>query len=154
MFKFLKSKKPAAKHSNPKRNPDFRAEYEMSDSVATAMDFFFSALHGVLPQEQQSLVDIAPEYLRKDWKCEYFVGSMIQTTDDQEKCRSVYFGSLRRDLGNAPFRVELRKRSQGEWQVVGFKYPYLEDEGFYAVFEPHYDNGRWETSSHKTGSPF
>ncbi len=109
-----------------------KSSYEMTDSVAIAVDFFFSAFHGNLPEAQQDLIDIDPAYF-KGWRCEQISSRDIQTNSNHERRRSVFFKS-RKDTGIPPFEVELRKYLDQEWEVVGFGFPRQDTGPFYLVF--------------------
>jgi len=122
--------------------------YNFTDSVAIAVDFFFRARLGKLPEEQQRLVCIDPRW--ESTLCQAVVPAPIDESGHTSS-RIIYIGS--RDSYDKMFRVVvLRGQGKDEWRVVGFHYPRNEkdkdgESHYYAVFEPHHYWFRWWTES-------
>ncbi|MDO8573067.1 MAG: hypothetical protein Q7S11_04940 [bacterium] len=117
--------------------------YNFTNSVAVAVDFFFRARLGKLPEAQQDLVRINPQW--SSVLCERIVPDSIST---ETSCRSriVYIGQ--RDNYDILFRVVvLQGQGSDKWRVVGFHYPRDEKGSYYAVFEPHHYWFNWRTKS-------
>jgi hypothetical protein len=118
------------------------AGYNFTDSVAVAVDFFFRAKLGKLPEAEQHLVCIDP--VSADIRCEYISPSLIRKETSGET-RTVYFGT--RENPDLMFRVVVCKRADQEWRAVGFHYPRDSKGHYYAVFEPHHYWFGWRDKS-------
>jgi hypothetical protein len=134
---------PQKEEWDPERKLDkemgFGKHYNLTESVALAVDLYFRAKYGALDENEQSLICIDPEWLNK--KCEIIAPDPINH-DSSGDSRLIYIGP-RADYDVAYRVVVCRRGATEKWQVAGFHYPRDEKGHFYAVFLAHHFWFQW-----------
>lgn len=146
MFSLRSKTKP----TEPKVNHE-QTEFRFSNSIQVAMDFYYKALHGQLPRNQQKKINCST----KTKPSVHHISATPISTDQAtiESARSVWFYFSEWEGGGSPYVVvELRQSlvKGALWRVVSFEYP-QRDGRWTAVFETHYHFGL-KTKSYDSSS--